>query len=57
MQEHEKRKEYRHSILSSTADREGIEERHRYQLGSVLLFVVLLFGAWFLVVCFFFFNL
>lgn len=44
MQEYEKRKEHGQSILSSRADREGIGERDKYQLGSVLLFWFWLFA-------------
>lgn len=43
MQEHEQRKE--HGILSSRADREGTGQLDRYQLGSVLMFVGLVFGC------------
>lgn len=43
MQEHEQGKG--HSILSSRADREGIGKQDRYQLGSVLMFMGLVFSC------------
>lgn len=41
MEEHERSKG--HGILSSKADKEGIGQQDRYQLGSVLMFMGLVF--------------